>query len=82
MAFIEALKLKSKLFFLFFLITTGLITIGIIGTLHLDAMKKNLDSLYFGSLVPITELNDILHTYNNTLSLLILMQDLCCTLIE
>jgi len=64
MQFIEALKLRSKLFFLFVLITVGLITIGIMGTLHISSMKKNIDSLYFGSLVPVTELNDIIQTYH------------------
>jgi diguanylate cyclase (GGDEF)-like protein len=67
MQFIEALKLKGKLFFLFVLITVGLITIGIIGTIQINSMKKNLDSLYFGSLVPVTELNEIIQTYQNNL---------------
>lgn len=68
MHFIEALKLKSKLFFLFILITVGLITVGILGTVHMNTMKRNIDGLYFGSLVPVTELNDIIQTYNNSLS--------------
>jgi len=68
MHFIEALKLRSKLFFLFILITLGLITVGIIGTMQINSMKKNIDSVYFGSLVPVTELNEIIHAYQNTLS--------------
>ena len=68
MQFIEALKLKSKLFFLFILITVGLITVGIIGAMHLDSMKRNVDSLYFGSLVPVTELNEIINVYHNDLA--------------
>jgi diguanylate cyclase (GGDEF)-like protein len=68
MQFIEALRLRSKLFFLFILITLGLITVGIIGAIHLDSMKKNVDSLYFGSLVPVTELNQIIQTYHNGLA--------------
>ncbi|MEA2073269.1 MAG: GGDEF domain-containing protein [Campylobacterota bacterium] len=68
MQFIEALKLRSKLFFLFLLITLGLISVGIIGTMHINSMKKNIDGLYFGSLVPVTELNEILQTYHNKLS--------------
>ena len=68
MHFIEALKLRSKLFFLFILITIGLITIGIIGSMQINSMKKNIDSVYFGSLVPVTELNEIIHNYQNTLS--------------
>jgi len=68
MQFIEALKLRSKLFFLFILITLGLISIGIMGSMHINSMKKNLDGLYFGSLVPVTELNEIIHTYHNGLA--------------
>jgi|GEM_PF-344843 len=68
MQFIEALKLRSKLFFLFILITVGLLAVGVVGTLHINAMKKNIDNLYFGSLVPVTELNDIILTYNSGLS--------------
>ncbi|MBU1659656.1 diguanylate cyclase [bacterium] len=68
MQFIEALRLRSKLFFLFVLITVGLITVGIMGTLNIDSMKRNLDSLYFGSLVPVTELNEILQTYHGDLT--------------
>jgi len=64
MQFLEALKLRSKLFFLFVLTTIGLITVGIMGSMHMNSMKKNIDSLYFGSLVPVTELNDIIQTYH------------------
>jgi len=68
MKFIEALKLRSKLLFLFLLITFGLISIGVMGLLHIEAMKKNIDNLYFGSLVPVTELNQIIQTYHNGLA--------------
>jgi diguanylate cyclase (GGDEF)-like protein len=68
MKFIEALKLRSKLLFLFILITIGLITISIIGTTNINAMKKNIDALYFGSLVPVSELNEIVQHYNGELS--------------
>ena len=68
MKFIEALKLRSKLFFIFIIITVGLIFIGIMGAINLNSMKKNLDSLYFGSLVPVTELSDILQTYHGDLA--------------
>jgi len=68
MNFIETLKLRSKLLFIFILITLGLVVIGIMGTINLNSMKKNLDSLYFGSLVPVTELNSILQTYHGGLS--------------
>jgi len=68
MQFIEALKLRSKLLFLFLLVTIGLISIGVMGTTYINAMKKNIDSLYFGSLVPVTELNEILQKYHNGLA--------------
>ena len=68
MQFIEALKLRSKLFFLFILITFGLISVGIMGSMHLNSMKKNMDGLYFGSFVPVTELSDIIQTYHSGLS--------------
>ena len=64
MQFIEALRLRSKLFFLFILITLGLVVVGVMGSMHINSMKKNIDSLYFGSLVPVTELNDIIQTYH------------------
>ncbi|WP_434658532.1 hypothetical protein [Sulfurimonas sp. NW9] len=31
-------------------------------------MKKNMDSLYFGSLIPVTELNEIVKTYSYDLA--------------
>jgi diguanylate cyclase (GGDEF)-like protein len=65
--FIEALKLRQKLFFLFVLITLGLIAIGIMGALNVNNMKKHIDSVYFGSLVPVSELNEILQTYHGNL---------------
>jgi diguanylate cyclase (GGDEF)-like protein len=68
MNFIEALKLRSKLFFIFIIITIGLLFIGIMGAINLSSMKKNLDSLYFGSLVPVIELNTILQTYHGSLA--------------
>jgi diguanylate cyclase (GGDEF)-like protein len=68
MQFIEALKLRSKLFFVFLLITFGLISVGIMGAAHINSMKKNIDSLYFGSLVPVTELSSIMQTYNSGLA--------------
>ena len=68
MQFIETLKLRSKLFFLFIFIAVGLVVIGIMGFININAMKKNIDSVYFGSLVPVTELNDILQTYHGGLT--------------
>lgn len=68
MKFIEALRLRSKLFFLFLLITLGLISMGVMGAFNINSMKKKLDSLYFGSLVPIIELNEILQAYHGNIA--------------
>ncbi|MCX6052040.1 MAG: diguanylate cyclase [Campylobacterales bacterium] len=68
MKFIEALKLRSKLFFLFLLITLGLISVGVMGTVNINSMKKKIDSLYFGSLIPVTELNEILQVYHGSIA--------------
>ena len=46
----------------------GLFSIGIIGAININSMKKNLDALYFGSLVPVTELNELLQTYHKGLA--------------
>ncbi len=68
MKFIEALKLKSKLFLLFILITIGLVLLGLMGTVNIKEMKSRIDALYFGTLIPVSELNDILYTYNASLA--------------
>jgi len=73
MKFIETLKLKSKLFFLFILITIGLFLIGIMGMININSMKRNVDSLYFGSLIPVVELNEILRMYHGELTTTIYM---------
>lgn len=64
MRFIEALRLKSRLFLLFILITVGLVLLGMVGAIKVGDMKNRIDSLYFGSLIPVTELNEILDAYN------------------
>jgi diguanylate cyclase (GGDEF)-like protein len=68
MGLLEEFKLKSKLFFVFVLITIGLFAIGVVGFININAMKKNIDRVYFGSLVPVTELGTILQTYYGDLS--------------
>ena len=65
MKLIYSLRLKTKLMVLFALIGIGLTLVGIIGYINISSMKKNLDELYFGSFVPVNELNDLLHTYNS-----------------
>ena len=66
MKFIEALKFRSKLFFLFVFISLGLVVIGVVGASYINAMKRSVDSLYFGSLMPVNELHEIVHTYYGT----------------
>ena len=68
MKFIEALKLKSKLFLLFLLITFGLVVLGLVGTLNIKSMKNRIDGLYFGTLIPVSELQDMLYTYNASIA--------------
>ncbi|MGE0739035.1 diguanylate cyclase domain-containing protein [Sulfurimonas sp.] len=67
MDFTETLKSRSKLFSIFLILTLSLLGMGAMGATNLKAMKKNLDGLYFGSLVPIVELNTILQTYHDNL---------------
>ncbi len=68
MKYIETLQLKKRLFLLFGLITIGLVVLGLTGTVNLKRMKTQVDNLYFGSLIPVMELNDILYIYNSSLS--------------
>ena len=63
MRFIEALKLRSKLFFFFMFVTFGLVVIGVVGTSYINAMKRSVDGLYFGSLKPVNELSEVVHAY-------------------
>ena len=67
MQLIEAFKLRSKLLFLFILISLGLVSIAVMGSIYFNTMKGNIDKVYFGSLVPVTELNEILQVYNGKL---------------
>lgn len=64
MNLVDALSLKFKLFTLLGLLICGLLFSGAVGYFNMYKMKKNLDSLYFGSLIPVTELNQIQNAYN------------------
>jgi diguanylate cyclase (GGDEF)-like protein len=46
----------------------GLTAIGFIGYINIQNIKRNMDTLYFGSLLPLSELNSITETYNNDLA--------------
>ncbi len=65
---IDELPLKIKLYILLGLLIMGLCVIGAIGYLNLHKMKKNMDSLYFGSYIPVTELSRIQNIYNRDIS--------------
>lgn len=64
----ESLKLKSKLLYLLLIIGFGLVVVGFVGYLNIQNIKRNIDTLYFGSLIPLSELNSITETYNNDLA--------------
>jgi len=66
---VNALSLKFKLYFLLSIVIFGLTLIGGVGYFNMHKMKKNLDALYFGSLVPVTELNKVTNTYNKDIDL-------------
>jgi diguanylate cyclase (GGDEF)-like protein len=61
---VDALSLKFKLYFLLGLVIFGLLLTGAMGYYNLSKMKKNLDALYFGNFIPVTELNEIQKEYN------------------
>lgn len=64
----ESLNLKRKLLYLLLIVGIGLIIVGLIGYFNIQNIKRNLDTLYFGSLVPLSELNTISNTYHNDLA--------------
>jgi diguanylate cyclase (GGDEF)-like protein len=65
---VKPLKLKAKLLYLLLLVGFGLVVVGLIGYFNIQNIKKNLDTLYFGSLLPLSELNAINATYHNNLA--------------
>lgn len=67
MNFIDTLKIRSKLFSIFIILSLSLLLIGIMGAININSMKKKFDALYFGSFVPVNELNTILQTYHDNL---------------
>lgn len=64
----KPLKLKAKLLYLLLLVGFGLVVVGLIGYFNIQNIKKNLDTLYFGSLLPLSELNAINAEYHNNLA--------------
>lgn len=64
----ESLKLKSKLFYLLLIVGFSLGVVGLIGYINIQNIKRNIDTLYFNSLIPLNELNTISNTYHNDLA--------------
>lgn len=64
----KPINLKTKLLYLLLLVGFGLIVVGLIGYFNIQNIKKNLDTLYFGSLLPLSELNSINAEYHNSLA--------------
>lgn len=60
-------KFKSKLVYLLLLVGGGLVAIGLIGYLNLQNIKRDMDTLYYGSLLPLGELHGITDTYRSKL---------------
>jgi diguanylate cyclase (GGDEF)-like protein len=65
---VESLKLKSKLLYLLLIVGFGLVVVGFIGYINIQNIKRNMDTLYFSSLLPLSELNSITETYHNDLA--------------
>lgn len=63
----ESLQLKTKLLYLLLSVALGLVVVGFVGYLNLLTMKKNVDTLYFGSLIPLSELSSINSAYHHEL---------------
>ena len=63
----ETLKLKTKLLYLLVSVALGLLVVGFVGYFNLLTMKRNVDTLYFGSMIPLTELSAINTAYHHEL---------------
>lgn len=63
----ESLQLKTKLLYLLLSVALGLVIVGFVGYYNLYTMKKQVDTLYFGSLVPLSELSALNNTYHHEL---------------
>ena len=61
----DSLKLKTKLLYLLVSVALGLLVVGFAGYINLLTMKRNVDTLYFGSLIPLTELSAINTAYHH-----------------
>lgn len=64
----KLLKLKTKLLYLLLLVGFGLVVVGLIGYINIQSIKRNMDTLYYDSLIPLNELNAINATYHDELA--------------
>ena len=63
----ESLNLKTKLLYLLLVVGFGLVVVGLVGYFNLRSMRNHVDTLYFGSLLPLSELESIIDTYHGKL---------------
>ncbi|MDY0117711.1 MAG: diguanylate cyclase [Sulfurimonadaceae bacterium] len=68
MQFFSSTSPKGKLLILIISIGVGLLSIALISVFNVKATKKNLDTLYFGSLLPVSELHEIVEIYHGTIA--------------
>lgn len=68
MHFFSSTSPKGKLLILMICIGLGLLSIAFISVFNVKATKKNLDTLYFGSLLPVSELHEIVQIYHGTIA--------------
>jgi diguanylate cyclase (GGDEF)-like protein len=65
---VKSLNLKTKLLYLLLLVGFGLVVVGLIGYINVQNIKRNMDTLYYNSLIPLNELNAITSAYHNDLA--------------
>ena len=63
------ISLKNKLQMLLYLMIAGFVLIATIGFYNLQNMKKSVDSLYYGNILPSNNLNKILNLYDDKIEL-------------
>lgn len=72
MSFLHQLALRTKLLILTFFILSSLSIIAGVGFHNIETMKQQLDRLYFGALMPTTQLHTILHLYRDRIEIALL----------
>ncbi|MBN2894486.1 MAG: diguanylate cyclase [Campylobacterales bacterium] len=72
MSFLHRLSFKAKLLILTFFILISLAIIAGVGFQNIQSMKERLDRLYFGALMPTTQLHTMLHLYRDRVEITLL----------